>query len=138
MSSHEKSKDLTCPSARCETGATLIGVVREDATIGHLPQTYIIDDDFIEKANSDGLAETRFRFASKCVEGKCAQWTGNACGVVERASRELEKWQNEVLPQCSIRRSCRWFAEKADSACRICHFIVTDDEEAGRNYQHRL
>jgi hypothetical protein len=138
MSSKKRSNDLLCPSARCEPGAKLIGVVRKDARVGHLPQSYIIDEDFIDKANADGLAETRFRFASKCVEGKCAQWTGSACGVVARASKDLADRQNDSLPKCSIRGDCRWFAEKAGDACRICHYVITDDEEAGRNYQRHL
>lgn len=126
--------DLMCPSARCEPGATLLGVVRSDATVGHLPQTYIVDEDFAQAANTDGLAETRFRFASSCVEGKCSQWTGTGCGVVARAADELAQRHSPVMPKCSIRPSCRWFAEKADAACRVCHFVVTDDETASRNY----
>lgn len=123
-----------CPSSRCEPGATLIGVVRSDATIGYLPRHYIVDKDFADAANADGRAETRFRFASKCAENNCGQWTGEGCGVVARASVALADRQSPVLPKCSIRSSCRWFAEKADAACRVCHFVVTDDEEASRNY----
>lgn len=123
-----------CPSARCEPGATLLGMVRSDATIGHLPQRYIVDEDFAEAANADGRAETRFRFASTCAGKKCGQWTGTGCGVVERAAEQLADRQSAVLPRCSIRPSCRWFAEKADAACRVCHFVVTDDDEASRNY----
>ncbi len=126
--------ELLCPSARCEPGATLLGMVRSDATVGHLPQTYIVDEDFVQAANADGLAETRFRFASACVKGNCRQWNGTGCGVVARAADELALRHSPVMPKCSIRPSCRWFAEKADAACRICHFVVTDDEQASRSY----
>lgn len=124
-----------CPSARCEPGATLLGMVRDDGTVGHLPQRYVVDEDFVRTANADGLAETRFRFASPCAEGRCAQWTGTGCGIVARAAEELAQRHRPVLPKCSIRPSCRWFAEKADAACRVCHFVVTDDAEASRTYR---
>lgn len=127
--------DLLCPSARCEPGATLLGMVRSDCTVGHLPQTYIVDEEFAQAANADGLAETRFRFASACVKGNCSQWNGSGCGVVARAANELALKQSPVMPNCSIRPQCRWFAERADAACRVCHFVVTDDELASRTYR---
>jgi hypothetical protein len=129
------SNALLCPSARCEPGATLLGVVRSDATIGHLPQTYIVDEEFAQAANADGLAETRFRFASACVKGNCSQWNGSSCGVVAQAADELALRHSPVMPNCSIRPQCRWFAERAADACRVCHFVVTDDEQASRNYR---
>ncbi len=134
MSGPSKPDDLLCPSARCETGAVLIGMVKDDGAVGHIPQRLYVDEDFVKNANADGKAETRFRFASSCVQGKCGQWKGGKCGVVELAADELSAVQTDALPKCSIRSECRWFKQRAAEACRVCSFVITDDEASSEAY----
>jgi len=134
MSDTSKTDDLLCPSARCETGAVLVGMVRDDGAVGHIPQRLEVDDDFVKNANADGMAETRFRFASACVKGKCTRWTDGQCGVVELAADKLADMQTEDLPKCSIRSDCRWFKQRAAEACRVCSFVITDDEASSKAY----
>jgi len=123
----DKEKDeLLCPSARCEEGHILIGMVREDASVGYIPQRLKVDKNFARKANHDGKAEQRFRFASPCVKSGCQQWTNGQCGVVEDVTVELTSHQTHDLPKCSIRSECRWFAQRSIEACRVCSWVVTD------------
>ena len=122
----ENNEDLLCPSARCEDGNILVGMVREDASVGYIPQKLHIDQNFVDKANADGMAERRFRFASPCVQSGCMQWENGQCGVVEKATSELTEYVTEDLPKCSIRKDCRWFAQRSIEACRVCSWVVTD------------
>jgi len=121
-----ESEDLLCPSSRCKEGHILIGMVREDASVGYIPQRLKVDKNFAEKANADKMAERRFRFASPCVKTGCSQWTKGQCGVVDNATVELDAHKTEELPNCSIRSDCRWFAQRSIAACRVCSWVVTD------------
>ncbi|MEP3890242.1 MAG: hypothetical protein ABJN69_07225 [Hellea sp.] len=129
-----KDDEKMCPSSRCKPGALLIGMVKADSTVGHVPMRLEIDEDFVKSANADGKAETRFRFSSPCVEGKCAQWSGDKCGVVEKAADKLAATQTEDLPNCSIRKDCRWFKQRQAEACRVCSFVITDNEKSSEHY----
>ncbi len=119
----------SCPSARAEPGALLIGVVGSDGVVQTIPTALPIDAAFIEKASKVGALEARFRFSGRCVEGGCTQWTGNSCGVIERVLTGMEEQAVEpaaTLPRCVIRGTCRWYAQRREQACRACVFVVTD------------
>jgi len=121
----------SCPSARCEPGATLLGIVEADGRVGYITPALQIDEKFVEQAQRGRAPEKRFRFAGTCVEGGCAQWTGTRCGVIDRAlaADVVEpplKAAREPLPQCAIRSSCRWFAQSGADACRVCPLVTTD------------
>jgi len=124
----------SCPSARCEPGATLLGIVNADGTIGYITPPLQIDDEFVQRARLGRDPETRFRFAGSCVEGGCRQWTGSRCGVIDRvldAAAALPPASVDVgmrtsLPRCAIRSTCRWFAQSGADACRVCPPIATD------------
>ena len=68
-----------CPSAPAEPGALVIGVVQEDGRVAHLATPLRADEGFLARETAP---ETRFRFSGGCVEGRCAQWTGSACGII--------------------------------------------------------
>ena len=128
---------LLCPSSRCEPGAILLGSVKDDGSVGHIPMRLRIDKNFVDEANADGKAETRFRFASPCVKSACTQWENGGCGIVKDVteapqSAELNLAKN--LPSCSIRKDCRWFNERRAAACRVCTFVITDDDASSANY----
>ena len=119
----------SCPSARAEPGNLLIGVVGGDGIVQPLPTRLEIDAGFIEQASKSGVPEARFRFGGRCIEGKCKQWTGNSCGVIEKVLTGMAD-QNimpvEHLPRCVIRGTCRWYSQRGADACRACVFVITD------------
>ena len=118
----------TCPSARAEPGATLLGVVGATGRMKPLRTAMLVDADFIAMASDTGPPETRIRFAAPCVKGACAQWTGHHCGVIERVLTHLGTPASpDALPPCLIRATCRWFAERGGAACGVCDQIVTDN-----------
>lgn len=119
----------SCPSAPAEPGALLIGIVGDDGIVQPVPTRLEIDDDFITLAGKIGAPEARFRFAGRCVEGQCRQWTGNSCGVIERVLAGMSDQQIDPavsLPRCAIRGSCRWYSQRGAEACRACVYVVTD------------
>jgi hypothetical protein len=41
--------------------------------------------------------------------------------------QEVDAIQEELpLPRCSVRQSCRWFAQRGATACQACPVITTD------------
>ena len=124
-SSTPASDQLTCPSARCEPGATLLGVVEADGTVGYITPRLTVDAEFVEQASRGRAPEKRFRFAGACVESGCKQWTGSRCGVIDRVL-EGDLPKAGALPHCSIRSSCRWFAQSGAEACGVCPLVITD------------
>ncbi len=126
-SSGPDRSELTCPSSSCEPGAKLIGVVNADGTVGYVSPPLEIDVDFVERARQGRTPEKRFRFAGPCVEGRCAQWTGSRCGVIDTVltTPELPPAPDR-LPHCGIRSSCRWYAQSGAAACAVCPLVVTD------------
>ncbi|MFL5808263.1 MAG: hypothetical protein ACJ749_02005 [Flavisolibacter sp.] len=125
----EQSK--LCPSATCSKGASLLGVVQKNKTVRLLETPIKLNEEFIQKAQEYGEPEKRFRFADKCVKNGCRQWTGSSCGVMNElsASNPSVKGDEEHLPDCFIRRSCRWYSQDGAKACKICLFVVTESRE---------
>jgi hypothetical protein len=120
------SKDnVLCPSARCEDGVLLLGVVRPDGTVAFSSSRVQIDGDFVEIAKRGRAPERRFRFASACLAQGCGQWSDGRCGVADRVVQDLEPRAVSV-PRCAIRAECRWFQQRGLAACHICAEIITD------------
>jgi hypothetical protein len=121
-----------CPSARCEPGSIVLGVVTPDGRVGYLRPEVRVDEEFAAAARAGRQPEKRFRFAQPCVEGRCAYWTGSHCGVIENVLGSAEgaaaAGESRPLPRCSIRPRCRWFAERGPRACRACPLVVTEPE----------
>lgn len=122
---------LTCPSAPCDSGAVLLGVAGPEGQFGYLTPAVRVSDDLAAKLQARGSPERRFRFAQPCVEGRCRQWTGSRCGVIDRVldarSEHAERDSTrEALPQCAIRPTCRWFAQSGADACSACPLVLTD------------
>lgn len=115
----------TCPSARAAPGATLLGILGGDGRMVPLRTSMRVDQDFLNAAGP--RPEARMRFASGCVKGHCAQWTGRNCGVIERVLGHLGVPEAAPLPPCLIRGTCRWFAEQGAAACGVCDRVVTDN-----------
>jgi hypothetical protein len=120
-----------CPSHRCRAGSQLLGVRQEDGTIAILPQALPVTADFIEQVSHHEMPpEQRFRFANKCIEGGCGQWTGTTCGVADKWVKQLHRIQPaEELPACSIRPRCRWYSQNGADACQMCPYVLTEITE---------
>ena len=118
---------LWCPSHRCVSGASLIGIRDADGRITFLGTPLKIDADFVRVARRGSPPETRFRFASPCAEGLCANWEGGRCGVVARVARDRPE-RPVALPDCAIRDRCRWHAERGEVACHVCPDVVRGAE----------
>jgi len=117
-----------CPSAVCEEGANLIGVVNQDGIVDLLSVPILVDKEFVEIAYQGRQPELRFRFSGRCVESGCKQWTGTTCSVIEKVLEVVERNEKESpLPECGIRSSCRWFFQEGGGACQVCPLIITDN-----------
>jgi hypothetical protein len=120
-----------CPSARCEEGAILLGIVGENGVVGYVTPRVIVNSDFVRLAHIGRAPEKRFRFSQPCIESGCLHWTGSRCGVIDHALKAAQEanateWLAEKLPQCSIRPSCRWFSQVGPKACAVCPLVITD------------
>jgi hypothetical protein len=138
-----------CPSARCEDGALLLGIVAADGVIGYLTPPLMIDHVFVQRAQRGRSPERRFRFAQPCITQGCAQWTGDRCGLIDRAlqvaaqqrimadaqpatrsaqstSDMLNTPRDSYIPRCGIRARCRWFAQDGLDACGVCPLVITE------------
>lgn len=124
--------NYACPSAPAEPGAGLLGVLATDGKIHNLRTLMPVDEDFLTAVRIRGAPEERMRFSSRCQTLGCSQWTGTRCGVIDRAMKEMEVSgapPTTKLPPCSIRGTCRWFAQNGAKACPTCAFIVTDTRQ---------
>ena len=137
----ERVEPLLCPSAPCEEGARLLGIVQSDGTVAFTPDEITIDGAFVATARRGRKPEARFRFASPCQRRRCVQWTGERCGVVDAVLRCIAGSGVVVatsLPPCSIRPRCRWFDQSGSVACNACAFVTTecDDSKALATVHH--
>lgn len=121
--------DKLCPSSTCHEGAIILGVVQGDQKVALLNAGLVADVSFVEKANEIGRPEKRFRFADKCIQCGCKQWTGKECGVIKEFSDANQHLtiDNYELPHCVIRTQCRWYSQEGAKACIICPYVVTDN-----------
>jgi len=116
-----------CPSAKCEAGALLLGVVEADGSIAFLKEKMRVDESFVRVALGGRTPEKRFRFADSCRKSGCQQWTGARCGVIDHLLADNPTFvPSGKLPDCAIRDSCRWFLQWGEQACGICPYVVTD------------
>ena len=89
------AEKILCPSARAVTGSQLLGVRQPDGTVAILPQALPVTQQFIDKATLNNKdPQQYFRFANKCVEHGCKQWTGSRCGVADRIVEEIKSLIN--------------------------------------------
>lgn len=122
--------DATCPSGRCREGAVLIGIVGGDGRLGHVNPAVPINAEFMTAVENGRAAESRFRFGEPCAEGDCGHWRGSQCGLIDGllaspiGTEAVEASQQEPLPRCGIRASCRWFRQHGRTSCGICPLVV--------------
>jgi hypothetical protein len=124
----------TCPSALCEEGALLLGVMTSSGKLAYVQPPLRVDADFVARAKARGRPERTFRFSSPCVEAACPQWTGDHCGIGELVTSQAHTVAAPAsgeLPNCAIRSSCRWFFEQGRDACSVCPLVIADTGGTG-------
>ena len=123
-----QAAEKLCPSAPCTADAIVLGRVGRDHRVRYLPYRMEVGETFVEEAAKGSRPETRFRFASTCLEGACKQWKDGRCGVADLAVERLRDIVSDAdpLPRCSIRGDCRWFAQSGPAACRSCPLVTTE------------
>ena len=125
--SDQSKKQMLCPSAECQDGAILLGIVQRDQTVSFLSTTLIINQEFVQISKLGRSPKKRFRFSNSCIKYSCNQWIGERCGVIDKLTEIVGKEKKaDPLPSCSIREECRWFEQCGSAACSICPQIVTD------------
>jgi hypothetical protein len=121
-----QGRGQTCPSGRCREGSVLLGVVGQQGRVAYLSPVIPVDAEFVRVARGGRAPESRFRFSEPCVEAGCAQWSGTACGLIDRllAGAARAGPVEGPLPRCGIRSSCRWFAQRGRQACAVCPLVI--------------
>ncbi len=115
-----------CPSAPCAPGAKLHGFVGPDGRIIRLVKPVEVDQEFVDEANKCASPTRRFRFSSACVSG-CGFWNGSGCNLAAKAMQlAIDQDVAGRLPRCSIRKTCRWYAQEGGTVCQTCSHVVTD------------
>lgn len=126
----EQAREQVCPSAWCEEGSILLGIIAKDGVVAYVTPRVTVDADFVRSAQRGRAPETRFRFAQMCIQSRCAQWTGCRCGVIDKAlvsqaGAEIARSSaGGPLPACAVRSTCRWFAQVGAIGCAVCPFVV--------------
>ena len=122
------SEKKLCPSAPCSPDALLLGRIGSDHRVRYLGHRMNVGKGFVDAANQGATPEGRFRFADRCVESSCKQWSDGRCKVADLAIHILSdlKHEEERLPKCSIRSDCRWFSQSGAMACSVCSMVTTE------------
>ena len=123
---------LTCPSAPATVGAGLLGMMEADGRIANLRTLMQVDETFLQAARAAGKPEARMRFSGRCQTSGCAQWTGHSCGVIERVMQRVSDLglpSPQSLQPCTIRGTCRWYAQAGAEACAACALVITETRE---------
>jgi len=131
--SEPESEDVRlCPSAQPDmSGARAIGVVAgtpRHPRVRWMPRPIPVTDELLQLAAGVEPTEV-FRFAAPCAESGCQHFDGDNCRLGEKLAADVPV-ELQVLPPCSIRRSCRWFAEQGRTICNRCPEVVTLDYRA--------
>jgi hypothetical protein len=106
--------------------ARVFGVLDADQSeprIAYLERDAVVDAEML--ASLGGVAPTEvFRYAAKCEEHRCSHFDGVHCTLATRIRAMLKPVVAE-LPPCTVRASCRWYAEQGAEICFRCPQIVT-------------
>ena len=129
--------ERVCPSAPAEPGALLLGIVGPEGRVAYVSPGMHVTQEFLDGVGERQSPTRHFRFAGRCAESGCQQWTGERCRVADalvQAAGELDLPEDVLpedvppadVPRCGIRARCRWFAQAGLRACAVCPLVVTD------------
>lgn len=123
---------LLCPSAQPDQpDARVFGVQTttddHQRRVGYLTETMPVTPALLALSGKADAPEV-LRIAAPCMNGRCMNYEGGACGLAGRVARMLEPVVG-TLPRCAIRPGCRWFREQGPAACVRCPQVVTNSRE---------
>lgn len=132
-SSTDGEASLRCPSAQPGMAdAEVLGLVettpegpRVAYVNGHVPAS----EELLRSAAPLEPTEI-FRLSARCEEKKCTHFDGSRCQLAVRIV-DMMPAVGDYLPPCSIRRTCRWYAQEGRAACLRCPQVVTHNKTAG-------
>lgn len=122
-----ENRDYSCPSAPAsDPNNKVFGVVLgtpEERRVGYLAKGVDLPDR--EALNKSGVdLRDAFRFTGKCINSGCAQFKNGGCRLGKDVAKMLEPVV-DTAPACTIRSTCRWFAENGVEACLRCPQVTT-------------
>ncbi|MBB3034103.1 hypothetical protein [Alteriqipengyuania lutimaris] len=125
-------KVLDCPSAPHQhPEAKLIGVVLEEddgkggaeARVSYLEKDVALPEDFDPESLGVDPGHA-LRFSAPCANNGCGQWRDGGCGLGKAIIEQMQPVV-DVAPACTLRATCRWFAENGTASCVRCPQITT-------------
>ena len=122
-----KQDHLSCPSASQDLPEAMIfGVVlgSSDAPEIAYLATQVRPELVADTVEQDIDFGDVFRLTARCAQSSCGQWDQGGCRLGRDIAKKLEPVVS-VAPACTIRASCRWFAENKIKACIRCPQITT-------------
>jgi len=91
-------------------------------------------DDSILAATSPVSPSEVYRMSAVCESSRCIHFKEERCQLASRIAAMLPAVV-EVLPACTIRSSCRWFAQEGREACLRCPQVVTECDDGSEEYR---
>jgi hypothetical protein len=91
--------------------------------IAYLKAEAVIDVAALPDTGALAVTEV-FRFAARCEEDRCSQFEDGRCSLGHRIVHGVDAVV-DALPSCTIRDTCRWYAEQGRPACLRCPQVIT-------------
>jgi hypothetical protein len=130
-------QEYSCPSSQPTVeGAQIFGII--GGTVDRPHASYLkkgveVTPDLIEQVG-DIDPKRVFRFSGQCMNSACGQFRNGQCRLGQDIVRML-KPVVEQLPACTIRATCRWYAENGRDACLRCPQVVTTTTQLDHELQ---
>jgi hypothetical protein len=123
----EKASALECPSAQPDmVGARVFGVIvgaTEQPEVAYLKREATVNLSRLKGMGAVKVTEV-FRIAATCEQSRCVHFDGSRCSLGGRIVEHLQPVV-DALPPCTVRPTCRWYAEQGREVCLRCPQLVT-------------
>jgi hypothetical protein len=120
-------QEYSCPSSQPSVdGARVFGVIGgtvDRPHVAYLEKGVEVTPDLMEEIG-DIDPKRVFRFSGQCKNGACVQFRNGHCRLGQDIVHMLKPVVAQ-LPACTIRATCRWYAENGRDACLRCPQVVT-------------
>ena len=123
-----RASPALCPSVTGKArDAQVIGFVGADGMVASISTPIPLTDTMRETIGPQ--PERKFRLAGACSQGRCVNWRGQACGLIDRMRDQVGRQggalaEGSALPSCGIRSACVWWRQAGIEACRVCSNVV--------------
>ncbi|WP_400071538.1 hypothetical protein [Zobellia russellii] len=122
-------KKFDCPSSPPMPNSKLLGVFNEETNrMEILPEPVPVDEDIRKELERFGDKTMKtVRLTNTCATKACGQWDGHKCTLIGGILEKIEEKKREKgLQDCSIRPTCRWYAQEKEEACKVCTLVQYD------------